>query len=103
MHVCVKHVKLNDFLFVVVRKVAASHKMVAQGHTTVAEGWELFKEAVEEAGPCDLSNLLHQLKDKTMPTETTPPPPASLMEVGEKTTMLPPASPVKKNQYQRSQ
>ena len=37
------------FLPVAVRQVAASHKMVAQGHTTVAEGWNLFKEAVEEA------------------------------------------------------
>ena len=96
MHVCVEHVELNDFLFVAVRKVAASHKMVAQGHATVAEGWELFEEAVEEAGPGDLPNLLHQLKGKTTPTETTPPPPASPMEVGEKTSMPPPASPVKK-------
>ena len=70
--------------------------MVAHRHATVAEGWELFEEAVEEAGPGDLHNLLHQLKGKTTPTETTPPPPASLMEVGEKMSMLPPASPVKK-------
>ena len=54
------------FLFVAVRKVAASHKMVAQGHTTVAEGWELFEEAVEETDPVDLPNLLHQLKGKQL-------------------------------------
>ena len=83
------------FLFVAVRKVAAGHKMMAQGHATVAEGWELFEEAVEEAGPGDLPNLLHQLKDKTTLTQMTPPPPALLMEVGEKTPMLLPASPVK--------
>ena len=77
--------------------------MVAQGHTTVAEGWELFKEAVEEAGPSDLPNLLHQLKGRTTPMETTPPPPASPMEVGEKTSMLPTASPVKKEKEQLSE
>ena len=33
-----------------------------------------------------------------MPTETTPPPPALPMEVGEKTPILPPPSPVKKEQ-----
>ena len=80
------------FLLVAVRKVAASHKMVAQGHAAVAEGWELF----EEAGPGDLPDLLHQFKGKTTPTQMPPPPQASLMEVGEKTTMPPPASPVKK-------
>ena len=84
-------------LLVVVRKVAAGHKMVAQGHATMAEGWELFEEAVEEAGPGDLPNLLCQLKGKTTPTQMpTPPPQASSMEVGEKTPMRPPASPVKK-------
>ena len=46
------------FLLVVVRKVAAGHKMVAQGHAAVAEGWQLFEEAVEEAGSGDLPNLL---------------------------------------------
>ena len=74
MYVYVKHVKLMTFLLVAVRKVAASHKMVVQGHTTVAEGWDLF-EAVEEAGPGDLPNLLHQLKGKTTPNtdaHTTP-------------------------------
>ena len=85
------------FLFVVVRKVAASHKMVAQGHVTVVEGWELFEEAVEEASPGDLPNLLHQLKGKTTPMQTpTPPPQALPMEVGEKTPMPSPASPIKK-------
>ena len=83
------------FSLVAVRKVAASHKMVAQGHAAVAEGWQLFEEAVEEAGPGDLPNLLHQLKGKTTPTEMPPPPQSSPMEVGDKTTMPPPASPVK--------
>ena len=84
------------FLFVAVRKVAACHKMVAQGHATVMEGWELFEEAVEEAGPGDLPNLLHQLKGKTTNTDDTTPTSITLMEVGERTPMLPPASLVKK-------
>ena len=90
MHVHVEHVELNYFLFVAVRKVAAGHKMVAEGYSTVVEAWELFEKAVEEAGPGDLPNLLRQLKGKTMLTETTPPPLASPMEGGEKTQMLPP-------------
>ena len=98
MYVYVKHIQLMTFWLVAVRKVAAGHKMVAQGHATVAEGWDLFEEAVEEAGPSDLPILLHQLKGKTTPMQMpTPPPQASLMEVGEKTPMLPPASPVKKD------
>ena len=85
------------FLLVAVRKVAAGHKMVAQGHATVVEGWELFKEAVEEAVLGDLPNLLWQLKGKMTPMQMpTPPPQALTMEVGEKTPMPPPASPIKK-------
>ena len=65
--------------------------MVAEGHSTVVEGWKLFKEAVEETGPGDLPQLLCQLKGKTMLTETIPSPlPASPMEVGEKAPMPPP-------------
>ena len=79
-------------LVVVVRKVVAGHKLVAQCHAAVAEGWQLFEEAVEEAGPSDLPNLLRQLKGKTTPTQMPPPPQSSPMEVG---TMPPPASPVK--------
>ena len=70
------------FLLVAVRKVAASHKMVAEGHTTVAEGWELYEKAVEEAGPSNLPNLLCQFKGKTTPMQTPPLPQASPMEVG---------------------
>ena len=80
------------FLVVVVRKVAASHNLVTQGHTAVAEGWQLFEEAVEETGPSDLPNLLWQLKGKTIPTQMPPPPQSLPMEVG---SMPPPASPVK--------
>ena len=80
------------FLVVAVRKVAAGHKLVTQGHAAVAEGWQLFQEAVEEAGPGDLPNLLPQLKGKTTPTQMPPPPQSSPMEVG---SMPPPASPVK--------
>ena len=75
-----------------VRKVAAGHKLVTQGHTAVTEGWQLFEEAVEEVGPSDLPNLLRQLKEKTTPTQMPPPPQTSPMEVGN---MPPPASPIK--------
>ena len=34
----------------------------------VAEGWELFEEAVEEGAPGDLPALLRHLKGKTTPT-----------------------------------
>ena len=95
MYVYVEHVELMTFLVVAVRKVALGHNMVAQGHAAVVEGWQLFEEAVEEAGPSDLPNLLHQLKEKRTPTQMPPPPQSLPMEVGDKTTMPPPASPVK--------
>ena len=69
------------------------HKLVTQGHAAVAEGWQLFEEAVEDAGPGDLPNLLRQLKGKTTPTQMPPPQQPSPMEVG---SMPPPASPIKK-------
>ena len=47
---------------------------------------------MEEAGPGDLPNLLRQLKGKTTPTQTPPPPQTSPMEAGN---MPPPASPIK--------
>ena len=58
---------------------------------------------MEEAGPGDLPNLLCQLKGRTTSMETTLPLPASLIEVGEKTSMPPPASPVKKEKEQVSE
>ena len=80
------------FFFVVVRKVAAGHQMIAKGHSTVAQGWQLFKEAVEETGPGDLPQFLGQLKGKMTLTA---------MEAGqqqqEREVMPPPSpSPVKK-------
>ena len=78
------------------------HQMVAEGHSTVVEGWKLFEETVEEAGPGDLPQLLRQLKGKTTPTETTSPPPASPIEGGERTPMLS-SSLVKKERGLRSQ
>ena len=74
------------------QKVAASHKLVTQGHAAVAEGWQLFEEAVEEAGPSDLPNLLRHFKGKTTPTQMPPPPQTLPMEVGN---MPPPPSPIK--------
>ena len=59
------------FFVVAVRTVVVGHQMVANGHNTVAKSWKLFEEAVEEAGPRDLPQLLWQLKGKMM--LTTPP------------------------------
>ena len=69
------------YLFIVaVRTVVVGHQMVADGHNTVAQEWKLFEEAVEEAGPGELPQLLQQLKRKMM---LTIPPPSSPMEVGQ--------------------
>ena len=92
----VEHVELIIFFIVAVRKVAVDHKLVTQGNAAVAEGWQLFEEAVEDAGPGDLPNLLRQLKGKTMPTQMPPPQQPSPMEVG---SMPPPASPIKQEEY----
>ena len=51
LNICILYVELMIFFIVAVRKVAAGHKLVTQGHAAVAEGWQLFEEAVEEAGP----------------------------------------------------
>ena len=77
----VEHVILIYFFIVMVRTVVAGHQMVADGHKTFAQGWQLFEEVVEEAESGDFPQLLWQLKRKMMPT--TPPPPLSLMEVGQ--------------------
>ena len=66
-------------LIIVVRTMAEGHQMVAGGHKTIMDGWNLFEEVVEEAGPGDLHQLLRQLKGKTTPT-----PPPTPMEVVQK-------------------
>ena len=40
----------------------------------IAEGWEMFEEAVEAAGTGDLPQLLRSLRGMTMPTPPPPPP-----------------------------
>ena len=47
-------------------------RTVAAGHRMIAEGWKMFKEAVEAAGTGDLPQLLRSLRGMTM---LTPPPP----------------------------
>ena len=54
--------------------------MILEGHKTVAEGWRMFEEAVNESMPGDLPQLLRQLKEKTTPT-----PPPSPMDNGQAT------------------
>ena len=49
-------------------------RTVAAGHRMIAEGWEMFEEAVEAAGPGDLPQLLRLLRVMTMPTPPPPPP-----------------------------
>ena len=41
----------------------------------IAEGWEMFEEAVEAAGTGDLPQLLRSLRGMTTPTPPPPPPP----------------------------
>ena len=58
---------LPYLIFLAVRTVAAAHRMIA-------EGWEMFEEAVEAAGTGDLPQLHRSLRVMTTPT---PPPPPS--------------------------
>ena len=53
----------------------------------IAEGWEMFEEAVEAAGTGDLPQLLRSLRGMTMPTPPPPPPPPTPPPAG-------PAAPV---------
>ena len=46
---------LPYLIFLAVRTVAAGHRMIA-------EGWEMFEEAVEAAGTGDLPQLLRSLR-----------------------------------------
>ena len=73
--------------------ITAVRTLVA-GHKMVAEGWELFDQAVEEAGAGDLPQLLRSLKVMTTPQPTTPPPMDFTLGAPSQTTPSP--SPVKK-------
>ena len=48
-------------LLLAVRSVAAGHQMIVEGHKAVAEGWRIFKEAVDGVGVGDLPQLLCHL------------------------------------------
>ena len=63
--------------------------MIMERHKTVAEGWRMFEEAVDESMPGDLPQLLRQLKEKTMPT-----PPRSPMDIGQATGHTQPVPPM---------
>ena len=80
---------------VAVRKVAAGHTMISDGHKTVAEGWRMFEGAFDESMSGDLPQLLQQLKEKTM--LMSPPLP---MDIGQATQASQPVpampSPVKR-------
>ena len=49
-------------------------RTLAAGHKMIAEGWQLFDEAVEDAGAGDLPQLLRSIKGMTTPQPTMPPP-----------------------------
>ena len=63
---------LPYLIFLAVRTVAAGHRMIA-------EGWEMFEEAVEATGTGDLPQLLRSLRGMTMLTPPTPLPPTPLL------------------------
>ena len=63
----VGHVRQICVLLVAVRAVAAGHKMASEAHKTIADGWLLFEEACQEAGPGDLPQLLKSLKRMPIP------------------------------------
>ena len=74
---------LPDLIFLAVRTVAAGHRMIT-------EGWEMFKEAVEEAGTGDLPQLLRSLSWMTMLTPPPPPtPPPAVSVQSQSTTAVP--------------
>ena len=84
------------------RKVASGHSMIVEGYKTVAEGWRMFEEAVDESMHGDLPQLLRQLKEKMMPT-----PPLSPMDIGQATQQNQPVpatpSPVKREGGSKSE
>ena len=49
-------------------------RTVAAGHRMIAEGWEMFEEAVEAAGTGDLPQLLRLLRGMTKPIPPPSPP-----------------------------
>ena len=57
----------NDTSIPAVRTVAAGHRMIA-------DGWGMFKEAVNQAGAGDLPQLLRSIRSMTTPPPATPPP-----------------------------
>ena len=76
----------SKYYFLMVRTVAAGHRMVT-------DGWALFEEAIEGAGEGDLPQLLHHLRGVTT---STPPPQQSLAPIDVPQMMTPTPLPVKK-------
>ena len=52
--------------------MASGHSMIVKGHKNVAEGWRMFKEAVDDSMPGELHQLLRHLKEKITPTPPHP-------------------------------
>ena len=70
----VEHVELNVFWVNIVcsrEKSGSGHSMISEGHKTVAEGWRMFEEAVDESMPGDLPQLLRTVERKIY-ANTTP-------------------------------
>ena len=70
--------------------------MLAEVHKSVAEGWALFEEACQEAGPGDLPQLLRSLRGMTTPTLPPMPDTASTAQG------TPTPSPIPKKEPQES-
>ena len=76
----VERVKILYFTLIsAVRTVNVRHKMLA-------EGWELFKEVVNNAGAWDLPQLLRSIRMMTTPPPATPPPKMDVSGVTLSTT-----------------
>ena len=82
----------NILVFHVELTCISAVRTVKAGHKLVAEGSELFKDVVSNAGAGDLPQLLRSTKTTTTPQLATPPPKL------DGSTATPSPSPVKKEE-----
>ena len=75
---------------------------LAEGHHTVAEGWAMFEQACDKAGPGDLPQLLRSLKRKIMPTPTPMPMSMDLGKATPEAPIPPPTSSIKQEPQVKS-
>ena len=63
-----KYALILLFGIVAVRTVAKGHQLVAEGEKLIAEGWNMFEQAVGQAGIGELPQLLRSIRSSLMPT-----------------------------------